>query len=202
MYMNKSGYVYKVTNLETGEFYIGNRAFSQSSGIIDIGDTYFTSSSNLKFVEDFTNNPQQFSTAILYTGENFLEEKYLSIKSHGTAKTNTLSLNLKNFAPKFSGFGKVGILNHLFGKKLTTQSEERKSRIQSRLTRAKKIKNRSAVRLNNLIIKTQDKAEIKLAELNKQIKELQKSKGKLYKIMNKVESCTELKEVKQMFFSI
>ncbi len=45
-YLNQSGYVYKVVNSITGQFYIGTRAFSQSAGIVDIGDSYFTASSN------------------------------------------------------------------------------------------------------------------------------------------------------------
>ena len=41
-------YIYKVTNLETGQYYIG----SQCRGLL-IGENYFTSSTNKEFWKDF-----------------------------------------------------------------------------------------------------------------------------------------------------
>src|SRR5574344_1789096 len=47
---SRNPYIYKVTNLETGKYYIG----SQCSGKT-IGVNYFTSSTNKEFKEDFKN---------------------------------------------------------------------------------------------------------------------------------------------------
>ena len=45
---SRKPYIYKVTNLETGQYYIG----SQCRGLL-IGENYFTSSTNKEFWEDF-----------------------------------------------------------------------------------------------------------------------------------------------------
>lgn len=200
--MNKSGYVYKVTNIQTGQFYIGTRAFSQSAGIIDIGETYFTASSNKSFVNEFKNNPDNFETKIIYSGTSFLDEKFSAIKKFGTFADNKKSLNLRNLTPKFTGFGKTGLLNHLFGKKINKTNSERKERIYTRLNQAKKLTDRKQVRLGNLIIKVQDQADIKLFDLQQQIKSIKKQMGKLHKIKNVSEHIVEIKELKNILKTI
>ena len=47
---SRKPYIYKVTNLETGQYYIG----SQCRGLL-IGENYFTSSTNKKFRDGFKN---------------------------------------------------------------------------------------------------------------------------------------------------
>ena len=61
-------YIYKITNKDTKEFYIG----SQCSGKI-IGKNYFTSSSNNEFRQDFKLNVHKYLIEILKEFDNSLE---------------------------------------------------------------------------------------------------------------------------------
>jgi hypothetical protein len=63
-------YVYKITNITTGEFYIGSRYQNVKLGLSpeqDIGITYFTSG---KLREQFKQNPNNFIKEILFTDIN------------------------------------------------------------------------------------------------------------------------------------
>lgn len=201
-YLNQSGYVYKVVNSITGQFYIGTRAFSQSAGIVDIGDSYFTASSNAEFVEQFKESPENFTTSILYTGNDFLNQRYSIIKAVGIFPDNKMSLNLRNLAPKFTGFGKTGFCHHSFGLKMDKTNQERTKRLNNRISFARSTKNRKLVQAGNLIIKIQNKADIKLTELNSQMKELKKQMGKLYKAKNVSENISEIKTLKEIMKNI
>lgn len=80
-------YVYKVTNLTTGEFYIGMKI---TPG--EIGVDYFTSSTNKEFKSDFKKNPQNYLCEKLFTGNQadvVLKESELIYNS----KDNPLILN-------------------------------------------------------------------------------------------------------------
>lgn len=117
--LNISGYVYKVTN-QNGEFYIGSRTFRSSRGIIDIGKSYFSGSSNLTFVRDFRENPNQYEIEILHSGPDFTKFKADLLREVGIHFKNDKSLNLRYF-------GKVDKSNLNF--RLPTFNRKRSQRL-------------------------------------------------------------------------
>ena len=69
--ISRKPYIYKVTNLETGQYYIG----SQCSGKT-IGHNYFTSSTNKKFREDFkAYKEEKYKIEIIKEFEEFEDPK-------------------------------------------------------------------------------------------------------------------------------
>ena len=70
--LKNKGYIYKVTNITTGEFYIGQRsAYRSGTPEDDLGFHYFTSSKIVKPL--FMNNTSEWKKEILYRDIQFAE---------------------------------------------------------------------------------------------------------------------------------
>ena len=82
---SRKPYIYKVTNFETGQYYIG----SQCRGLL-IGENYFTSSTNKKFRDDFKNyGEEKYEITIIKSftdpkecvrAENYIIRNYMLLK--------------------------------------------------------------------------------------------------------------------------
>ena len=82
--LKNKGYIYKVTNIITGEFYIGQRsAYRSGTPEEDLGVHYFTSSKIVKPL--FMNNTSEWQKEILYRDINYAEmldfERYPTLKT-------------------------------------------------------------------------------------------------------------------------
>ena len=118
---SRTPYIYKVTNLETGQYYIG----SQCSGKT-IGHNYFTSSTNKEFWEDFkTYGEEKYKITIVKAfgdpDECVHAENYM-IRDHMQLKDG-LCLNRAYFCGDEKVFSRVG----------THHSEETRKRISETL---------------------------------------------------------------------
>ena len=70
--LKNKGYIYKVTNITTGEFYIGQRsAYRCGTPEDDLGIHYFTSSKIVKPL--FMNNTSEWKKEIIYRDINYAE---------------------------------------------------------------------------------------------------------------------------------
>lgn len=194
--LNKSGYVYKVTT-PTGEFYIGCRTFRQSNGLIDIGRSYFTSSSNISFCQDFKKNPEKYTIEILYSGLNFYIEKGNAIKEHGIKDKNAKSLNIRLFYTDFSAYQHV----HLSAKPRKNSNKvkvETKSVIrQPSLKVVRTPEEKRQIRINRLKMKIADQYDTQIYQLLVQMKKLRKDKRE-----HNLEQVNDLNELKQILSNI
>src|SRR5574344_1500870 len=69
--LKHNGYIYKVTNIITGQFYIGQRSSYTGSPEDDLGIHYFTSSKIVRPL--FKNNTSEWKKEILYRDINYAE---------------------------------------------------------------------------------------------------------------------------------
>src|SRR5574344_623907 len=69
--LKNKGYIYKVTNIITGQFYIGQRSSYKCTPEEDLGKHYFTSSKIVKPL--FMNNTSEWQKEILYRDIQFAE---------------------------------------------------------------------------------------------------------------------------------
>ena len=69
--LKNKGYIYKVTNIITGEFYIGQRSSYTGSPEDDLGVHYFTSSKVVRPL--FKNNASEWHKEILYRDVQYAE---------------------------------------------------------------------------------------------------------------------------------
>lgn len=69
--LKNKGYIYKVTNIITGQFYIGQRSSYTGSPEDDLGTHYFTSSKIVKPL--FKNNTSEWKKEILYRDIQYAE---------------------------------------------------------------------------------------------------------------------------------
>lgn len=69
--LKHNGYIYKVTNIITGQFYIGQRSSYKGTPEEDLGIHYFTSSKVVKPL--FKNNTSEWKKEILYRDINYAE---------------------------------------------------------------------------------------------------------------------------------
>src|SRR5574344_2778096 len=69
--LKNKGYIYKVTNIITGQFYIGQRSSYKGTPEEDLGIHYFTSSKIVKPL--FKNNTSEWKKEILYRDIQFAE---------------------------------------------------------------------------------------------------------------------------------
>ena len=69
--LKNKGYIYKVTNIITGQFYIGQRSSYKGTPEDDLGIHYFTSSKIVKPL--FMNNTSEWKKEILYRDINYAE---------------------------------------------------------------------------------------------------------------------------------
>src|SRR5574344_1547891 len=69
--LKNKGYIYKVTNIITGQFYIGQRSSFEGTPEDDLGIHYFTSSKVVRPL--FKNNTSEWKKEILYSDIQFAE---------------------------------------------------------------------------------------------------------------------------------
>src|SRR5574344_1552594 len=69
--LKHNGYIYKVTNIITGQFYIGQRSSFDGTPEEDLGIHYFTSSKVVRPL--FKNNTSEWKKEILYRDINYAE---------------------------------------------------------------------------------------------------------------------------------
>src|SRR5574344_811256 len=69
--LKNKGYIYKVTNIISGKFYIGQRSSYKGTPEEDLGIHYFTSSKIVKPL--FKNNTSEWKKEILYRDIQFAE---------------------------------------------------------------------------------------------------------------------------------
>src|SRR5574344_2363687 len=69
--LKHNGYIYKVTNIITGQFYIGQRSNYTGTPEEDLGIHYFTSSKVVRPL--FKNNTSEWKKEILYRDINYAE---------------------------------------------------------------------------------------------------------------------------------
>src|SRR5574344_1191782 len=67
--LKNKGYIYKVTNIITGQFYIGQRSSFEGTPEDDLGIHYFTSSKVVRPL--FKNNTSEWKKEILYSDIQF-----------------------------------------------------------------------------------------------------------------------------------
>ncbi len=65
-------YVYQITDLQKQKFYIGSRK-SELHPDLDLGEEYFSSSTNKKFIEEQKRFPENFEYDVLQTFPNYEE---------------------------------------------------------------------------------------------------------------------------------
>src|SRR5574344_2883862 len=70
--LKHNGYIYKVTNSITGQFYIGQRSSFEGTPEDDLGIHYFTSSKVVRPL--FKNNTSEWKKEILYRDINYAEK--------------------------------------------------------------------------------------------------------------------------------
>ena len=122
---SRKPHIYKVTNLETGQYYIG----SQCRGKI-IGKNYFTSSKNKAFKEDFkTYGEEKYKIEIIKEFEDPEEcvrvENYM-ISDHMQLKDG-LCLNRACCCSNKKIFSRVGLPGWNKGKHLTEETKQKMS---------------------------------------------------------------------------
>ncbi len=116
-------YIYKVTDKETKEFYIG----SQCRGLT-IGVNYFTSSRNKEFRNKFKSNPNQFEIKIIGVfadSEACVLQENIFIKNN---IKNPLCLNKAWYIGKNRQFSAVG-LKTMLGKHHSLEAKKKMSYI-------------------------------------------------------------------------
>jgi hypothetical protein len=69
--LKNKGYIYKVTNIITGQFYIGQRSSYTGAPEDDLGVHYFTSSGHVRPL--FKNNTSEWEKEILYRDIQYAE---------------------------------------------------------------------------------------------------------------------------------
>lgn len=72
-------YVYRITNIVESKYYIGKRS-SKIEPLKDLGVRYFSSSSNLDFIKDQKQNPQNYQYKIIFIFDNSKQAHKLEAK--------------------------------------------------------------------------------------------------------------------------
>lgn len=99
----KQSYVYKITNINTNEFYIGYRTCSKSiSPLDDLGVIYFTSG---KLQKSFRENPNDYTKEILCTfnkkNDAYLHEQKIISKNISNPLCKNINVNSKAYLDNF-----------------------------------------------------------------------------------------------------
>src|SRR5574344_1794751 len=116
--LKHNGYIYKVTNIITGQYYIGQRSNYTGSPEEDLGKHYFTSSKVVKPL--FMNNTSEWQKEILYRDIQFAETLD-NVEGYAIHKVINDKLCLNGYDPT----------NHKFrtmaGKHLTEETKKKLS---------------------------------------------------------------------------
>src|SRR5574344_3017956 len=99
--LKNKGYIYKVMNIITGQFYIGQRSSYKDSPEEDLGIHYFTSSKIVKPL--FKNNTSEWKKEILYRDIQFAETLD-NVEGYEIHKVFNDKLCLNGYDPTNNGF--------------------------------------------------------------------------------------------------
>lgn len=99
--LKNKGYIYKVTNIITGQFYIGQRSSYKGLPEEDLGVRYFTSSDIVKPL--FKNNTSEWKKEILYRDIQY-SETLDDIEGYAIHKVINDKLCLNGYDPTNHGF--------------------------------------------------------------------------------------------------
>jgi hypothetical protein len=111
--MTRVCYVYEVTEIETGKWYVGSRIALKVKSF-DIGVSYFTSSRVVKPL--YKRNPHNFTASVLAVGdEAFVLKTESKILKERDARNDPMSFNMSNGDAKFNGV-KSGLANAASGR--------------------------------------------------------------------------------------
>ncbi len=106
-------YVYQITNIVSGKFYIGKRT-AKIEPHLDLGIKYFSTSSDKDFMLDQKQHPEKFKYDVLSIWNTALEMNAEEIRLHelyNMCKRNPLSYNIKKAGVKFDVSGKAAYRN-------------------------------------------------------------------------------------------
>src|SRR5574344_354191 len=131
--LKNKGYIYKVTNIITGQFYIGQRSSFEGSPEDDLGVHYFTSSKVVRPL--FKNNTSEWKKEILYRDINYAE-KLDRIEGYEIHKVFNDKLCLNGYDPTNNGF-RTTAGKHLSDEVRRKISEAKKGKHKSDETRRK-----------------------------------------------------------------
>src|SRR5574344_1771659 len=137
--LKHNGYIYKVTNIITGQFYIGQRSNYTGSPEDDLGIHYFTSSKIVRPL--FKNNTSEWKKEILYRDINYAE-KLDRIEGYEIHKVFNDKLCLNGYDPT----------NNVFR---TTAGKHLSDEVRRKISEAKKGKHKS------------DETKLKISEARK-----------------------------------
>src|SRR5574344_1374442 len=99
--LKNKGYIYKITNIITGQFYIGQRSSYKCTPEDDLGIHYFTSSEIVKPL--FMNNTSEWKKEILYRDINYAEMLDYR-EGYEIHKVINVELCLNGYDPTNNGF--------------------------------------------------------------------------------------------------
>src|SRR5574344_2049569 len=154
--LKHNGYIYKVTNIITGQFYIGQRINYTGSPEDDLGIHYFTSSKIVRPL--FKNNTSEWKKEILYRDINYAE-KLDRIEGYEIHKVFNDKLCLNGYDPTNNGFR-------------TTAGKHLSDEVRRKMSEAKKGKHHSDEARRKMSIAKKgkplsDEARRKLSEAHK-----------------------------------
>src|SRR5574344_1615296 len=131
--LKHNGYIYKVTNIITGQFYIGQRSSYTGSPEDDLGIHYFTSSKIVRPL--FKNNTSEWKKEILYRDINYAEMLDYR-EGYEIHKVINVELCLNGYDPTNNGF-RTTAGKHLSDEVRRKISEANKGKHQSDETKLK-----------------------------------------------------------------
>src|SRR5574344_3115412 len=131
--LKHNGYIYKVTNIITGQFYIGQRSNYTGTPEEDLGIHYFTSSKIVRPL--FKNNTSEWKKEILYRDINYAEMLDYR-EGYEIHKVINVELCLNGYDPTNNGF-RTTAGKHLSDEVRRKISEAKKGKHKSDETRRK-----------------------------------------------------------------
>jgi hypothetical protein len=101
-------YVYRITNLVENKHYYGSRT-SKIIPNLDLGYIYYSSSSNVKFIEDQKINPEKYKYKIISTHANRHKAINCEIILHNKFKVSINEMFYNKCIQRATGFDTTGI---------------------------------------------------------------------------------------------
>ena len=149
------GYIYKVTNIITSQFYIGQRSSYKGTPEVDLGYNYFTSSKIVKPL--FKNNTSEWKKEILYRDIQY-SETLDSLEGYAIHKDIKNKLCLNKYDPtSCHGF-------HFNGCHLSDSSKEKIRQANIGKHMSSDVKYKISSKLNNNVISKETKIKMSNAK--------------------------------------